>query len=112
MNYENILVEIEEHIGVIKFNRPEIRNALDAQTLLEISHALEAIENDEECRRHRFYRERGKIICCWSRYQTIKRKAAIRCIVPGMSGVYRKIENCTKATIAAVNGYALGGDVN
>ena len=26
-----------------------------------------------------------------------------------MSGLYQKIENCQKATIAAINGYALGG---
>src|SRR5699024_7798893 len=28
---------------------------------------------------------------------------------PGMQGLYKKIEHCSKATIAAVNGYALGG---
>ncbi|MFD4928732.1 enoyl-CoA hydratase-related protein [Peribacillus butanolivorans] len=28
-------------------NRPEVRNALDAKTLAEISHVLETLENDE-----------------------------------------------------------------
>ena len=47
MAYQNILVELEEQIGIIKLNRPEVRNALDAQTLTEISYALETLENDE-----------------------------------------------------------------
>ena len=47
MDYQNILVELEDRIGIIKLNRPEVRNALDAKTLAEISHALEALENDE-----------------------------------------------------------------
>ena len=40
MAYQNILVELEEQIGIIKLNRPEVRNALDAQTLTEISYAF------------------------------------------------------------------------
>ena len=47
MDYQNILVECEDRIGIIKLNRPEVRNALDAQTLAEMSHALEVLENDE-----------------------------------------------------------------
>jgi enoyl-CoA hydratase len=47
MDYQNILVELEEQIGIIKLNRPEVRNALDAQTLTEINDALETLENDE-----------------------------------------------------------------
>ena len=30
-------------------------------------------------------------------------------LVPGMQGFYKKIQQCSKVTIAAVKGYALGG---
>jgi enoyl-CoA hydratase len=36
MNFENILVYKDGAIGVMKINWPEVRNALDARTLLEI----------------------------------------------------------------------------
>ena len=36
MDYQNVLVEFEDRIGIIKLNRPEVRNALDAKTLAEI----------------------------------------------------------------------------
>src|SRR5699024_1044959 len=30
-------------------------------------------------------------------------------LVPGMQGIYNKLEECSKVTIAAVHGFALGG---
>ena len=47
MDYQNILVDFEDRIGIIKLNRPEVRNALDSKTLAEISLAIEALENNE-----------------------------------------------------------------
>ncbi|MDQ7864175.1 enoyl-CoA hydratase/isomerase family protein [Peribacillus frigoritolerans] len=39
----------------------------------------------------------------------LREKQSLDALFPGMSGVYRRIENCNKATIAAINGIALGG---
>lgn len=109
MNYQNILVEKEEQIGLIKINRPEVRNALDAQTLSEISHALEVLENDESVGVIVLTGNGEKSFAAGADIKQLREKAPSDALIPGMSGVYRQIENCTKATIAAVNGYALGG---
>ena len=48
MNYENLIVEKGNHIGFIKINRPEVRNALNNETVTEILSAFEELENDQE----------------------------------------------------------------
>ena len=50
MTYENILVKKEEKTAVITINRPESLNALNAQTIKEISNALDELQSDNEVR--------------------------------------------------------------
>ena len=109
MNYENILVEVEDRIGTIKLNRPEVRNALDARTLLEIENALETMEKNDRVQVIVFTGSGEKSFAAGADINQLSVKQPLDALVPGMSGVYRKIENCTKATIAAINGFALGG---
>ncbi len=109
MDYQNILVEFEDRIGTIKLNRPEVRNALDAKTLTEISHALEALENDDSVGVIIFTGAGEKTFAAGADIGQLREKQPKDALVPGMSGLYKKIENCQKVTIAAINGYALGG---
>lgn len=109
MNYQNILVEQEERIGIIKMNRPDVRNALDGQTLAEISHALDTLENEDRVGVIVFTGTGEKSFAAGADIRQLREKQPLDALFPGMSGVYRRIENCNKATIAAVNGYALGG---
>ena len=109
MDYQNILVEFEDRIGIIKLNRPEVRNALDAKTLAEMSHALEALENDESIGVIVITGAGEKSFAAGADIGQLREKQPKDALVPGMSGLYQKIENCQKATIAAINGYALGG---
>ena len=41
MNYENILFQIHERVGVMTFNRPKALNALSAATLDEVADVIE-----------------------------------------------------------------------
>ena len=109
MNYQNIIVELEDHIGVIKLNRTEVRNALDTKTLAEMSYALEALENDESVGVIVITGAGEKTFAAGADIGQLREKQPKDALVPGMSGLYQKIENCQKATIAAINGYALGG---
>ena len=109
MEYQNVLVEFEDRIGIIKLNRPEVRNTLDAKTLAEMSHALEALENDESIGVIVITGAGEKSFAAGADIGQLREKQPKDALVPGMSGLYQKIENCQKATIAAINGYALGG---
>ena len=46
MSYETILVERRETIGVIKLNRPQQRNALNAQLITDVTKALHDFDDD------------------------------------------------------------------
>ncbi|WP_338451048.1 enoyl-CoA hydratase-related protein [Niallia oryzisoli] len=109
MDYQNVLVELEDRIGIIKLNRPEVRNALDFQTLAEISHALETLENNDGIGVIVITGAGEKSFAAGADIGQLREKQPKDALVPGMSGLYQKVENCQKATIAAINGYALGG---
>nr|WP_239094298.1 enoyl-CoA hydratase-related protein [Bacillus sp. B15-48] len=103
------MIEREDRIGVIKLNRPDVRNALDNETLAEMTHALETLEKDEEVGVIIFTGAGEKSFAAGADIRQLREKRPADALIPGMSGVYRKIENCTKPTIAAINGFALGG---
>ncbi|MFE5430322.1 enoyl-CoA hydratase/isomerase family protein [Peribacillus simplex] len=110
MIYQNILLEREDQIGIIKLNRPEVRNALNNQTVNEILSALEDLENDKEIGVIVFTGVGEKSFAAGADINQVMTRKSIDAITAGgMSEVYRRIENSKKATIAAINGFALGG---
>jgi enoyl-CoA hydratase len=50
MAYETILVEIDQHVALIRLNRPEALNALNGQMLGELAEALKAADRNEKVR--------------------------------------------------------------
>lgn len=109
MGYQRVIVDKRNNVGWITINRPDVRNALDALTLQELEHALLSLEGSTDI---------GVIVITGAGYRSfaagadiaqLRLKGPADALIPGMSGLYRKIELCSKATIAAVNGFALGG---
>ena len=43
-------VEIRDHVGLVWFNRPDIRNALNEVVLKELSATFKALEKDKTVR--------------------------------------------------------------
>ena len=48
MSYKNIILEKKESIGKIIINRPEVLNALNIETIKEITKGIEELENDKK----------------------------------------------------------------
>ena len=48
MTYNNILINIHEHVLTITVNRPDKLNALNAQTIQEIGDAVKRAEDNRE----------------------------------------------------------------
>ncbi|MEO7158481.1 MAG: enoyl-CoA hydratase-related protein, partial [Vicinamibacterales bacterium] len=50
MTFENLLIERDGPVAILTFNRPKVLNALNTQTLAELSSALAAFKDDAEIR--------------------------------------------------------------
>ncbi|MGW9100405.1 enoyl-CoA hydratase/isomerase family protein [Priestia megaterium] len=110
MNFKNLLVEKEKQIGIIKICRPEVMNALNNQTVTEILSALEELEDDKDIGVIVFTGIGDKAFAAGADINQLTNRLSIEAFNTGsMTEVYRRIENSKKATIAAINGFALGG---
>jgi len=50
LQYQNILIERKENVGIIYLNRPRVLNALNRNTVDEIMNAMKDFNNDENVR--------------------------------------------------------------
>lgn len=109
MEFTNISVREEKEIGFIAINRPELRNALNLETLQEIERALDQLRVNDEIRVVIFTGAGEKSFAAGADISQLNKRTMIESLQPNMSATYRKIEDYEKPTIAAINGFALGG---
>jgi enoyl-CoA hydratase len=107
--YQNILFEIKDGIGIIKINRPELRNALSRDTLIELEEVIDECERLSEVKIVVITGEGDKSFAAGADIRQLQERTMLEAFEPGIQATYKKIEACRKATIAAINGYALGG---
>src|SRR5215813_6916627 len=108
MTTENIIVETDADVGLIRLNRPKALNALNDDLIRELNAALDAFEADDAI---------GAIVITGSE-RAFAAGADIKQMVDGQfSDFYGRdpfsnldrVARTRKPTIAAVAGYALGG---
>lgn len=112
MSYENILLNKEDKISIITINRPESLNALNAQTIKELSNAIDELNNDTTCRAVIITGSGEKSFVAGAdikEFTDLGQKEAEELARNGHNSLFNKIENMNKPVIAAVNGFALGG---
>lgn len=109
MNFRNIIAEIDNSIGMIIINRPKVRNALDQNTVEEISELLDIYEEQDEVQVIVITGSGEKSFAAGADIAALKNKTMLEALLPGLQGLCTNIENCSKPTIAAINGFALGG---
>ncbi len=108
MTYEMILLETRDRVGLITLNRPQALNALNAQLVSEVNHALDTLEADAHI---------GCIVLTGSKKAfaagaDIKEMAELSYPQIYMDDLFSdsdRVANRRKPIIAAVNGFALGG---
>jgi enoyl-CoA hydratase len=109
MAYETLIVEIEDHIALIKLNRPDAMNALNTQLLGELSKALKAAEENEKVRCI-VLTGSEKAFAAGADIKEMSEKSFVEAFTSDMFGAeVQQMLRCRKPIIAAVSGYALGG---
>ncbi|MBR4437794.1 MAG: short-chain-enoyl-CoA hydratase [Bacteroidales bacterium] len=110
MEYKTLIIEKEGNICTVKINNPQSMNALNSETLSELDDAFTQIEKDEQVRVVILTGE-GRAFVAGADISQMSTMNALEGKEFGVQGskVFRKIENLSKPTIAAINGFALGG---
>ena len=111
MAYKNLLIEAEEGIAILKINRPQVLNALNRETLLELRQALKEVDGKKDVRAVILTGEGDKAFVAGADIAEMKDMNSAEALVFSRLGheALGMIENLSKPVIAAVNGFALGG---
>ncbi len=109
MNYKYLIVEQKEKIGYIKFNRPEVLNAVNIETVLEVEKAMQDFNNNKNILVIIITGE-GKAFVAGSDISRLAKMNSLEAREYSRVGqrVLSFIENMEKPVIAAINGFALG----
>lgn len=109
MAYQNIILETAEKIGTVKINRPDVLNAVNVETILELEKALHELNNNKDIFVIIITGE-GKSFVSGSDISRLVEMDSLKAREYSQIGqrVLSLIENMEKPVIAAVNGYALG----
>lgn len=111
MAYENLLYETRDGIAYITFNRPKVLNALNRKTVEELEDCLKRARDDAAVRVLILTGAGEKSFVAGADINEL----AQRTPVDGKDfslfgqGVFRLLETMGKPSIAAINGFALGG---
>lgn len=111
MEYVNILSEIREDIALITLNRPRALNALNGDTLSELSCALDVIKRDARIKAVILTGSGEKAFVAGADISQMKdfQPDEARLFAQLGQETFRKLELLPQPVIAAINGFALGG---
>jgi enoyl-CoA hydratase len=111
MQLENVLWRVEDGVGIATVNRPKALNALNARTIAELAQLAEAVASDRSIRALVLTGAGDKAFVAGADIAEMASYGVLearRMAEQGQQALAR-LEALTIPTIAAVNGFALGG---
>ena len=112
MAYENIITETEGGIGTITINRPTKLNALNRATILELSEAFTALDEDAATKVIIVTGSGEKAFVAGAdiaEFSEFTEEEGEQLAAIGQQLLFDLVQNLGTPVIAAVNGFALGG---
>ena len=108
MAYEFILIHREEPIAIAQINRPQQLNALNNQVMLELTNALQELDDDEtiQCM---VVTGNERAFGAGADIKGMADATAVEMLQRNWIGYWDRIKKISKPVIAAVSGYAFGG---
>lgn len=106
--YEHIEVTIDEQLGFITLNRPQVLNALNRQMVSEILFAMECFERDEHIRVI-ILSGKGRAFAAGADIAEMANDHAVDFEIRNQFKDWDRLTMIKKPIIAAVHGFVLGG---
>ncbi len=108
MPYEFVLTEAEGPVGIVTIHRPQVRNALNHQTIAELVDALETFDRDEAIRCMILTGD-DRAFAAGADITQMVEAGAVDVLDDDNFARWARFRAIRKPVIAAVSGYALGG---
>jgi enoyl-CoA hydratase len=111
MAFKNVSIEKKEDIAIIKINRPQALNALNKETIIELTKAVGELSNDKNIKVAILTGEGDKAFIAGADIKQMANMSPLEAkeFAELGHGMLNKIEESRIPFIAAINGYALGG---
>jgi len=111
VEYKNLLFETEGEIGIIKFNRPEVRNVLNWETWMELEDGLKHLHSDPNLRVGIITGVGDEAFIAGADLHMLKNRTPQDAINASKKAneILLFMESMDEPMIAAINGWALGG---
>src|SRR5262249_33554266 len=108
MSYQNIIVETRGKVGIIRLNRPQALNALNAALMGELTQAVQAFEADAgvSCM---VVTGSEKAFAAGADIKEMADKSYIDAFMGNFAASWDALARARKPVVAAVAGFALGG---
>jgi len=107
--YRTILVDVEDRLAVVTFNRPDKRNAIDQTMVNELHDILDGLVMDGVVEACVFTGAGDKAFIGGADIAQLRERNAADALKTINAALFGKIEALPFPTIAAVRGYCLGG---
>ncbi len=111
MSYENLLYEVKDQVARITVNRPQVLNALNRATVEELDRAFDVARADAGVRALIITGAGEKSFVAGADINELAKQSPVEGKEYSLFGqaAFHKLETMGKPSIAAINGFALGG---
>jgi enoyl-CoA hydratase/carnithine racemase len=99
---------IEDHVAVLRLNRPEARNALSPELMEDLAAQIERFDRDAEVRCI-VIAGSDEVFAAGADIATLAEREFHQAVFHPAAAFWRRISECRTPMIAAVSGFALGG---
>lgn len=109
MSEQPIMVEKKNGVGIITVNRPEVRNALNRAAWRGLDTSFQDLDSDPGIKVIIVTGAGDKAFVAGANLNALKERDMVETFNAENQRILQRVENLGKPTIAAINGFCLGG---